>query len=85
MYFIFKFFNKLLKIFNLIFNFIIFTNFFFMDSIITNILEETKLQIFFKKLKYCFNHLLIHPFLDLAIIGISYRIIYFILKITGFL
>lgn len=79
-----------IKILYLVYFFIKFfniTNFsiFIFINIIINIVEETKFQIFIKKLKFCFHHLLIHPFLDLTILGISYRIIYLILKITGFL
>lgn len=76
-----------MKLLNFIINIInIFNIIFFTDlSNFLHMVEETKFQKFLKKLKFCFNHLLIHPFIDLTIIGISYRIIYFLLKITGFL
>lgn len=56
-----------------------------LEHILIFLVEETKFQKGLKIFKYFFNHLLNHPFIDLAILGISYRIIYFILKITGFL
>jgi hypothetical protein len=45
--------------------------------------DDNTIKKLISKIKFLIHHLLIHPFLDLTLIAISYRILKFIFKILG--